>query len=286
MSKLIQSSLQPSSIPTYRRAWKLYRQFADTVFHSAAVHLPNLSSDLGLFIAYLFQCNYAASTANTYVSALGYSHRLIGVPDPTKVFWLKEMLKGYGKLGTRLDTRMPITLPILRSILRETPTICGSDYRRFLFTAMCTTAFFGFLRVGEITCCAQSPDVLQLTQVVCQLEHLGNLAGFKVTFTHFKHSYNQRAVSIALQRRSDVCPVQNLHAYLLRRGFSNGPLFRTEHGHAVPQYKGNSFRIGAVTLAAESGFSDAQIRLLGRWKSDAFRKYIRSPGLHAGIAHK
>ena len=29
------------------------------------------------------------------------------------------------------------------------------------------------------------------------------------------------------------------------------------------QYKGHSFRIGAATLAAESGFSDAQIRLLG-----------------------
>jgi hypothetical protein len=230
---------------------------------------------VGLFIAYLFQRNYAASTANTYVSALGYSHRLIGVPDPTKVFWLKEKLKGYGKLGTRLDTRMPITLPILRSILRETPTICGSDYRRFLFTAMCTTAFFGFLRVGEITCCPRSPDVLQLTQVVRQLDHSGNLAGFKLTFTDFKHSYNQRAVSIALQRRSDVCPVQSLQAYLLRRGFSNGPLFRTEDGHAVPrqlftdylalifrtcglnpaQYKkGHSFHIGAATLAAEIGF--------------------------------
>ncbi len=142
MSKLIQSSLQPSSIPTYRRAWKLYSQFANTVFHSASVHLPISSSNLGLFIAYLFQRNYAASTANTYVSALGYSHRLVGVHDPTTVFWVKEMLKGYGKLGSRLDTRMPITLPILRSILRQTPTICGSDYRRSLFTAMCTTAWF------------------------------------------------------------------------------------------------------------------------------------------------
>ncbi len=71
----------------------------------------------------MFQRNYAASTANTYVSALGYSHRLAGVHDPTKVFWVIEMLKGYGKLGSRLDTRLPITLPILRSILQQTPTI-------------------------------------------------------------------------------------------------------------------------------------------------------------------
>jgi hypothetical protein len=56
---------------------------------------------LGLFIAYLVQRNYAASTANTYVSPLGYSHRFVGVHDPTKVFWVKKMLKGCGNLEFR-----------------------------------------------------------------------------------------------------------------------------------------------------------------------------------------
>ncbi len=131
----------------------------------------------------MFQRNYAASTANTYVSALGYSHRLAGLHDPTKVFWVIEMLKGYGKLGLRLDTRLPKTLPILRSISQQTPTIRGSDYHRYLFTAMCTTAFFSFLRVGEITCCPRSLAVLQLDQVVQQLDNIGNIAGFKLNFT-------------------------------------------------------------------------------------------------------
>ena len=31
------------------------------------------------------------------------------------------------------------------------------------------------------------------------------------------------------------------------------------------------------------GFSDAQIRLMGRWQSNAFRKYIRSPSLVAHV---
>ena len=97
------------------------------------------------------QRNYASSTANTYISALGYYHRLAGVPDPTKVFWVLEMLKGYGKLGSRLDTRMPTTLSILRIVLQQTSTVCASEYRAYLFKAMCTTAYFAFLRVGEIT---------------------------------------------------------------------------------------------------------------------------------------
>ena len=47
------------------------------------------------------------------------------------------------------------------------------------------------------------------------------------------------------------------------------------------RYKGRSFRIGAASLAAGKGFSDAQIRTLGRWKSDAFKLYIRSERLQA-----
>jgi hypothetical protein len=147
----------------------------------------------------MFQRNYAASTANTYVSALGYYHRLAGVPDPTKVFWVIEMLKGYGKLGSRLDTRMPITLSILRTVLQQTSTICASEYRACMFKAMCTTAFFAFLRVGEITCCPRSSSVLQLNQIVQLVDHSGGVIGLKITFFYFKHSYNQTNVSITLK---------------------------------------------------------------------------------------
>ena len=108
----MESSLQPSSVPTYRRAWKLYTPFSHNILGNAVLSLPLAPSNLALFIAFLYQHNYAASTANTYVSALGYSHRLAGVSDPTKVFFIGEMLKGHGKTGSRLDTRLPITLHI------------------------------------------------------------------------------------------------------------------------------------------------------------------------------
>ena len=72
----------------------------------------------------MFDKNYVCSTARTYVSALGCCHRVAGYSDPTKVFWVLEMLKGYTKMGMRVDTRLPITLPILLSIVDNMRVAC------------------------------------------------------------------------------------------------------------------------------------------------------------------
>ena len=82
------SSLQPTSLPTYRRACKLYNTFSIDIFGQSACPLPLPPSNLAIFIGYLYQHNYASSTVNLYVSALGHIHRLAGVDDRTKVFFL------------------------------------------------------------------------------------------------------------------------------------------------------------------------------------------------------
>ena len=72
---------------------------------------------LALFIVYLFDQHYAPSTVNTYVSAIGYNHKLADLPDPTITFLFSQMLKGYGKVGIRLDSSLPITLSILHRFI-------------------------------------------------------------------------------------------------------------------------------------------------------------------------
>jgi len=65
-----------------------------------------------LFIAHLYCRGYASSTVLTYISAIGYVHRLAGHPDPTESHLIKTTLKGYVKLAPSIDKRLPITLPI------------------------------------------------------------------------------------------------------------------------------------------------------------------------------
>ena len=295
---LLSASLRKSSVPTYQRAWKLYQEFQGSVYHQSTTSSPISPATLALFIAYLFERNYASSTVNTYVSALGYFHRLAGHCDPTKTFYIIEMLKGYGKLCHKLDSRLPITLPILVRMMQASNDVCVSQYQSYMFKAMCSMAFFAFLRIGEITVSKResfSSNLLQLGQVSRQCGQNDEVVSLVITFKNYKHNYNQNPFSIVLARQLNACPVKSFLDYFLLRGPSSGPLFINQEGLPVlrsdfckmlcsvvhlcnldpTKYNGHSFRIGAATYAAEQGFSDTQIRQLGRWKSDAFKKYIR-----------
>ena len=44
--------------------------------------------------------------------------------------------------------------------------------------------------------------------------------------------------------------------------------------------KSHSYRIGGACRAAEVGYSDEQIRVLGRWKSDGLKIYLSSDVLY------
>ena len=115
----------------------------------------------------------------------------------------------------------------------------------------------------------------------------------KLTIRKFKHNTANKAFEILIARENSalVCPVQTLLDYCGLRDAASGPLFcesdlrpvtissfNTELkrclvfcGLDTSRYKGYSFRIGAATHASEQGFSDSQIRKLGRWQSDAFK---------------
>ena len=111
--------------------------------------------------------------------------------------------------------------------------------------------------------------------------------------------------TVCLGRSSDdLCPVAAMLAYIAIRGDRPGPLFLLEDGRYLTpailtehlrealsdlgldplQFAGHSLRIGDATSAAEKGLEDSTIRALGRWRSDAYHRYIRLPHSHLATA--
>ena len=118
------------------------------------------------------------------------------------IFYIVHILKGYGKKGFRLDSRLPITLPILNRIIKASPHIYGSQYQICQFKAMCSIAFFSFLRIGEITITSSYNQPLQIDQLSHIYGESNHVAGIKLTFQNFKHNYNRRPFSIELYRQT------------------------------------------------------------------------------------
>lgn len=201
---------------------------------------------------------------------------------------------------SRKRIRLPITFTVLTKL-------CGalqcafytSFFKRMLHTAFCV-AFYGFLRAGEFTYTGMFDPSSHLCVgdiIFNECEHYAIL--------HLKSSKTdpgRKGVSIRLFRNNlTVCPYQALMEYVKIRtihgAVATDPLFVIDSGTPLTrsvfitalkdtltlanidssQYSGHSFRSGAATSAAKARLEDHLIKTLGRWQSDSYVRYIKTP---------
>jgi len=175
------------------------------------------------------------------------------------------------------DLRLPITRPVLHELIKSLQHTTSSAFQRCLYSAMFLLAFYGFFHVGELA--AKSMD--SADSVLKCLVHNGQPQMIKIINTDrkpFEILIDREDTAIFSRQISGR--IRTLHRL---RSINLKPNFRGVYNFwsDTSRYKGQSFRIGAASLAADQGFSDAQIRTLSRWKSDAFKLYIRSERLQA-----
>ena len=294
VSNMLSTSLASSSKVSYTRSWSLFRQCMGhlNIPYHGKDSLPLSINSVLMFIGYLQLRGYAPTSITSYVCAIAYIHKILGMPDPSSSYLVQKILAAAVKINPSADGRLPITLDILSRLIRAIPSCLTNPYLCSLFRAMCLVAFFGLMRVGELTSSDRHSNVLHFNQLHIHLDTIS------IFISKFKHNADLQPFELVLTRQRDVtlCPVTALHSYLSFRGRSGGPLFCLADLEPVPRtyfisklnllfsfcgldnrfYKSHSFRIGAASFYASMGLSDEHIRLLGRWKSNAFRRYIRS----------
>ena len=158
--------------------------------------------------------------------------------------------------------------------------------------------FFGFMRAGEFTLTAPTDPDSAISANDVSVDSRSNPSMVKVHLKKSKTDPFRHGVDIFLGRtNTDLCPVAAILAYYAIRPAAAGPFFQyqdsspltrdklvtavrlalTEAGVDSSRYLGHSFRVGAATTAAKAGITDATIKMLGRWESEAYQRYIRTP---------
>ena len=258
---------------------------------------PLTQSTLCLFAAFLAQQGLAPQSISIYLSAVRHMEVQVAATASTRASWpyLQYVLKGIKRTAGRSPSEHSLTPDILRRL----STVWRGDpsYLHLLLWTVACVAFFGFMRMGEVTAVPGTPPSITADGVAVDSHSAPSI--IQLTLTHSKTDQFRRGSHTFLGKTgSDLCPVEALLQFLVRRpGPRVGPLFIHKDGRPLTRdqfvshlkealsscgidsrrYSGHSFRIGAATAAAQAGVPDHLIKTLGRWDSEAYQSYIQTP---------
>ena len=147
---ILEQALAPSTQQSYRRAWSIFCTFLAEVMLQPEVILPQDPTTVSIFAVHLSRQGFKVSTILSYLSALGYVHRLVGAIDPVKSQVVQKLLSAFQKRGQTLDVRCPMTLPIIKCLLVANKRTLWAAFEKAAMEAIMLVAFFGLFRLGEL----------------------------------------------------------------------------------------------------------------------------------------
>ena len=294
-------SLAPASSTqaTYSSGVKRFLNFC---MEHGVQPLPADKRTLVYFAAALSQ-SLSTPTIKVYLSAVGSFHRRQGFKDPTHHNpQLKMVLRGtqQANLDRPSHPRQPITRAVLHRLLYQVRYSCKlHKHDKRMLTAAFLLAFFGFLRVSEFTIPSRSRFNPRTHPTKASISCKRKYYAFTIKASKTDQLHQGHKIYIC-RSHEKFCPYSAMQKYIGHFPHSPAvgaqPLFTfrdgsplTRHsclkhlrrflhkaGYLPQDFNTHSFRIGAAMSAAHSGLPAHQIKLLGRWKSKAYCRYIPS----------
>ena len=284
-----QASLAPSTLSTYQSGINNFLKFC------AFVSLPSFplsETVLCLFAAHLAR-TLSHKTIKVYLAGLQFwsirKGSLIRISSMLQLFYvLRGIKRTLGSSRTR-PRRMPISPAQIRLLIAHITYTQKNNFDRSMLIAAILTAFFGLLRVSEYTCPSSNKFDKEVHLSVSDVGISRGIASILIKASKTDPFKVGCRVKLGSTGKA-ICPVYALQKYIKLRGYFQGPLFVFSSGAfltradivkllkdclpASVNINTHSFRIGGASAAASAGLPETTIKILGRWSSDAYKRYV------------
>ena len=308
LDKLYSYGLSKGTWYSYKTAERLLGQCCEE--KGLVKELPLEENTILSFIHWLaFKRGAKASTINTYLSGIRQLHVERGLStEGIRTDRVNTILKGLRNKNLADDRRegiqkrKPITTDILEKLKEKLSEaeMSGRDQR--LVWTVSSILFHGAFRVHELLCKKQSsydPDFTLLGRDVRIIEQGGReVLQLKIKAPKEQKTGKEVIVDV-YSTDTELCPVRAFRKWSrYREKEEEQPIFRFSSGVPLTGKKFNeivrerlqgevesieklfsshSFRAGAASMMAAIGYSDDDIKAVGRWSSRAFMEYIKLP---------
>ena len=298
---MLLESIASSTRTTYSTGVKKYLDFC-FAHHLASRDnlLPAPTEQTLVYFVASLQGQVQYQTIKLYLAAVSNFYTEHNQPITTSsMLQLRRILKGIQRTsGTPPRVRRPITISILYEIVSVLRPSFSNDLDTVMLWAAFTSAFFGFLRVSEFTHNSNTPFLA--VNDATFIPNIENPTAIQLKIKQSKTDPFRQGTTLTITKSdSQICAVDALRDYILQRNPRNvqEPLFTLKDGEPFTrtiltsnlreilkllgypelEYAPHSFRIGAATTAAAANLPPWLIKTLGRWRSDCYEIYIRTP---------
>lgn len=264
-----QASLSTNTLRTYGSFWKKFDSWCSS---NNLISLPASTETVALYLGSIGS-DHSFSSLDVAIAAIEYVHEKSGKTISGNCELFRRVRKGIRRTHKDNQTLKQAT-PLSVVDLKIACSKLGDSLKDCRDKALLTVAFFGGFRRSEV--------------VSLDLEHLRFTdKGAEATLLQSKTSDTAEIVYLAYAcKNKDICPVENLKAWLEKAKITEGAIFRSLmkgnkvasrlSGHSVNQvlkdhfgeeYSGHSTRRGLLTDAAERNTPLHIMKKLSRHKS-------------------
>ena len=296
LEKLKTTQNRDSTMENYIGIWQKFNKFLINLDYRPSEWEERVS----LFGAHLVDNGVQSSTLKSYVSAIKHILCNDGYHwDQNKVL-LATLVRACKLVNDKVITRLPVQFGLLELVLFELERIFDMQpYLESLYKAMYAIAYYGLMRVGELTL---SPHTVKAKDIHIAQNKNKILIILYSSKTHGKESVPQQ-IKVSSNEKAGkhkhfFCPFQLMRNYMAVRGHycnENEELFIFPDKSAVRAsqargtlrealrrinldpslYNFHSMRIGRTLDLRKFGSSLEEIRRAGRWSSNVVYKYLR-----------